>query len=82
MSAAPSEPPTQPTLAAALAAWDAGLCVVRVNADGTKTPIGRLAQWRLDHDTALRDKVLNRSGIARPADPAIDGQMDLFGGAA
>jgi hypothetical protein len=37
---------------------------------------------RLDHDTALRDKVLNRSGIARPADPAIDGQMDLFGGAA
>ena len=42
----------------------------------------RLAQWRLDHDTALRDKVLNRSGIARPADPAIDGQMDLFGGAA
>lgn len=46
MSAAPSEPPTQPTLAAALAAWDAGLCVVRVNADGTKTPIGKWKQWQ------------------------------------
>lgn len=40
----------------------------------------RLAEWRITSDTGLRDKVLDRSG--RPAAPDIDGQLDLFSGAA
>lgn len=32
--------------AAALAAWDAGLCVVRAATDGTKRPLGAWRQWQ------------------------------------
>jgi len=40
----------------------------------------RLAEWRCTDDTRLHDKVQTRTGITRPADPDIDGQLDLFGG--
>jgi DNA modification methylase len=39
----------------------------------------KLAEWRCSSDTRLRDKVLDRTGIVRPADPAIPGQESLFG---
>jgi hypothetical protein len=39
----------------------------------------RLAEWRCTADRALRDKVLDRSGIPNPAPPKIDGQLGLFG---
>lgn len=42
----------------------------------------RLAEWRCSNDQRLRDKVLDRSGIPNPDPPAINGQMDLFGGVA
>lgn len=38
----------------------------------------RLAEWRCGHDTRLRNKVLDRTGIPNPDPPKIDGQLDLF----
>jgi len=37
-----------------------------------------LAEWRCTKDRALRDKVLNRTGIPNPKPPKTDGQLDLF----
>lgn len=39
----------------------------------------RLAEWRCSSDRALRDKVLDRSGIPNPDPPKIVGQLALFG---
>lgn len=42
----PDDAPT--TLQAALAAHDAGLCIVRVATDGTKRPLGAWKQWQAE----------------------------------
>ena len=42
-------------LTAALAAYDAGLCVVRATIDGTKSPVGRWKQYQSERPT--RDEV-------------------------
>jgi DNA modification methylase len=39
----------------------------------------RLAEWRCTADRALRDKVLDRTGIPNPQAPKVDGQLGLFG---
>jgi hypothetical protein len=51
--------PQRSVLDEALAAWDAGLCVIRVHADGSKAPIGKWKHYyeectRPDRDTVER----------------------------
>jgi len=43
------------TLHAALAAYDAGLCVVRAATDGTKKPLGKWKEYQSERPT--RDEV-------------------------
>jgi hypothetical protein len=40
----------------------------------------RLAAWRVWHDDTLHRKASERSGIAVPEPPKIDGQLSLLGG--
>lgn len=49
-------PDDQDMLAAALAAYDAGLCVVRAATDGTKKPVGYWQRWQQQRPT--RDQVI------------------------
>jgi hypothetical protein len=42
----------------------------------------RLAEWRIRHDSHTHRKVRDRSGLATPQPPKVDGQLGLFEGLA
>jgi len=57
MTAARDDEHTYDTLTAALQAWDAGVCVITVHADGTKSPVGSWKKWQTERpsrDTVTR----------------------------
>lgn len=60
-------------LAAALAAWDAGLCVVRARADGTKRPDGDWKRWQAERPS--REQVAEWFRDGHPAMGAICGAV-------
>lgn len=68
-----SESPSHDTLAAALAAYDAGLCVVRVAVDGTKKPLGQWKQYQSQRPN--RDEVAGWFASGHPGMGVICGAV-------
>lgn len=72
--------PAPDMLAAALAAWDAGLCVVRAKADGSKRPDGEWRQYQSQRPT--REQVAEWFKNGHPAMGTVcgtvSGNLEMF----
>lgn len=72
--------PEPSMLDAALAAWDAGLCVVRASTDGTKKPFGRWKQYqteRPDRATVEQWFKSGHQGVGVICG-AVSGDLEMF----